>query len=48
MIAGCGDRVPLIVQKYGGTSVGSLELIKRVAARVHAARQDGTQIVVVV
>jgi aspartate kinase len=40
--------VPLIVQKYGGTSVGSLELIKRVAARVHAARRDGTQIVVVV
>jgi aspartate kinase len=40
--------VPLIVQKYGGTSVASLELIKRVAARVHAARRDGTQIVVVV
>ena len=38
----------LIVQKYGGTSVGSLDLIKRVAARVHAARQDGTRIVVVV
>jgi aspartate kinase len=40
--------VPLIVQKYGGTSVGSLDLIKRVAARVHAARRDGTQVVVVV
>ena len=40
--------VPLIVQKYGGTSVGSLDLIKRVAARVHAARRDGTRVIVVV
>ncbi len=38
----------LIVQKYGGTSVGSLDLIKRVAERVHAARCDGTHLVVVV
>ncbi|HSD74025.1 MAG TPA: aspartate kinase [Steroidobacteraceae bacterium] len=40
--------MPLIVQKYGGTSVGSLDLIKRVAARVHAAQRDGTHIVVVI
>jgi len=38
----------LIVQKFGGTSVGSLDLIRRVAERVNAARHDGTQIVVVV
>lgn len=40
--------VPLIVQKYGGTSVGSLDLIGRVAERVRAAREAGTRIVVVV
>jgi aspartate kinase len=38
----------LIVQKYGGTSVGSLDLIRRVAERVHERRRDGTQVVVVV
>jgi aspartate kinase len=40
--------VPLIVQKYGGTSVGSLDLIGRVAERVHAARTSGIDLVVVV
>lgn len=38
----------LIVQKFGGTSVGSLDLIRRVAERVRATQNDGTQIVVVV
>src|SRR5688572_11300225 len=38
----------LIVQKYGGTSVGSLELIQRVAAKVAAVRERGDDIVVVV
>jgi aspartate kinase len=38
----------LIVQKYGGTSVGSLELIRRVAARVAAVRERGDRIAVVV
>ncbi|HZF26294.1 MAG TPA: aspartate kinase [Steroidobacteraceae bacterium] len=38
----------LIVQKYGGTSVGSLELIRRVAERVHERCLEGTQVVVVV
>ena len=38
----------LIVHKYGGTSVGSLERIKSVADRVAKARRDGNSLVVVV
>ncbi|HQS02899.1 MAG: aspartate kinase [Halothiobacillus sp. 24-54-40] len=38
----------LIVQKYGGTSVGSVERISAVAERVIRARQAGDSIVVVV
>jgi aspartate kinase len=38
----------LIVQKYGGTSVGSVERIKNVAARVKAAHDAGDDLVVVV
>ena len=38
----------LIVQKFGGTSVGSPERIKNVARRVAAYRERGDQIVVVV
>lgn len=38
----------LIVQKYGGTSVGSPERIKKVAERVAKYRAQGDQIVVVV
>ncbi|CAK0754465.1 Aspartate kinase Ask_LysC [Gammaproteobacteria bacterium] len=38
----------LIVQKYGGTSVGSAARIGAVADRVIAARQQGHQVVVVV
>lgn len=38
----------LIVQKYGGTSVGSTERIKNVAARVKKAREEGHDVVVVV
>lgn len=37
-----------IVQKYGGTSVGSVELIRRVAARVHALCNAGHEVAVVV
>jgi aspartate kinase len=37
-----------IVQKYGGTSVGDIERIKRVAARIKAARDQGNELVVVV
>jgi aspartate kinase len=38
----------LIVQKYGGTSAGSIERIQAVAAKVAAARNHGDQVVVVV
>ena len=38
----------LIVQKYGGTSVGNCERIKRVASRVATYRLRGDQVVVVV
>ncbi len=37
----------LIVQKYGGTSVGSEELIKKVAEKVKKTRDDGNGVVVV-
>src|SRR2546426_401480 len=38
----------VIVQKYGGTSVGSIERIRAVAERVRRTRQEGHQVVVVV
>ena len=38
----------LIVQKYGGTSVGMVERIRNVARRVAAAREQGNDVVVVV
>ena len=38
----------LIVQKYGGTSVGDAERIKRVAERIAATKDEGNQVVVVV
>ena len=38
----------LIVQKYGGTSVGSVERIQNVARRVKRWRDQGDQVVVVV
>ncbi|MGC3973234.1 MAG: aspartate kinase [Nitrospira sp.] len=37
----------LIVHKYGGTSVGNIERIHRVAERVERAQKDGHQVVVV-
>src|SRR5262245_23008492 len=40
--------MPLIVQKYGGTSVGNPDRIKNVACRVAAYRKRGDQVVVVV
>ncbi|NBC11774.1 MAG: aspartate kinase [Gammaproteobacteria bacterium] len=40
--------MPLIVQKYGGTSVGSAERIQAVAAKVQQSRDAGHQVVVVV
>lgn len=38
----------LIVQKYGGTSVGTLERIENVASRVIECKEAGNQLVVVV
>ncbi|MDH4113044.1 MAG: aspartate kinase [Actinomycetota bacterium] len=40
--------MPIIVQKYGGTSVGTVERIQAVADRVVRAREDGNDVVVVV
>ncbi len=38
----------LIVQKYGGTSVGDVERIKNVAKRIQYSREEGHSLVVVV
>ena len=38
----------LIVQKYGGTSVGSIERIKAVAERVVKTKMQGNHVVVIV
>lgn len=38
----------LVVQKYGGTSVGSLDRIRAVADRVNRTREAGNEVVVVV
>ncbi|MCX7945822.1 MAG: aspartate kinase [Hydrogenophilus sp.] len=43
-----GPAMALIVQKYGGTSVGSVERIKSVAERVARFYREGHQLVVVV
>ncbi|MEO6929703.1 MAG: aspartate kinase, partial [Casimicrobiaceae bacterium] len=37
----------LIVQKYGGTSVGSIERIRNVARRVARYHREGHQLVIV-
>ena len=37
-----------IVQKYGGTSVGDVERIKKVAERIKASRDEGNELVIVV
>ncbi|MFO0618235.1 MAG: aspartate kinase [Polyangiaceae bacterium] len=39
---------PLIVQKFGGTSMGSIERIKNAAARALATQRDGHRVVVIV
>lgn len=44
----CGIDDMLVVQKYGGTSVGSIERIKEVAKRVAATHDAGHQVAVVV
>jgi aspartate kinase len=40
--------MPLIVQKYGGSSVADAEKIRNVARRIAATRDEGNQVVVVV
>ena len=40
--------MPLIVQKYGGTSVGNPERIKNVARRLLEAQREGNSVVAVV
>ncbi len=40
--------MPILVQKYGGTSVGDTERIKNVARRLCAAQDEGYQVVAVV
>ncbi|MFQ5580024.1 MAG: aspartate kinase [Nitrospiria bacterium] len=40
--------MPLIIQKYGGTSIGSIDRIKHVAERIAATYQSGNHLVVVV
>jgi aspartate kinase len=50
LIAVCDQEVRslIIVQKFGGTSMGSVERIKRVADKVIHAREQGYNVVVVV
>jgi aspartate kinase len=40
--------MPLIVQKYGGTSVGSIDRIKNVASRIKAEREKGHKVIAVI
>ncbi len=40
--------MPLVVQKYGGSSLATVERVKKVADRVVAARKQGNDLVVVV
>lgn len=42
------ERVSLLVQKFGGTSVGTVEKIQHVARKIHKQVQGGHQLVVVV
>ncbi len=42
------SRPPIVVQKYGGTSVGSVERILAVADRVVRTREAGNDVIVVV
>lgn len=40
--------MPIVVQKYGGSSVADVEKLRRVAQRVQRTREQGHQVVVVV
>jgi aspartate kinase len=39
---------PLVVQKFGGTSVGTIERIRNVARRCIASQREGNDVVVIV
>ena len=43
-----GEVVSIIVQKFGGTSVGSVEKIQNVASRIAEEKERGNDVVVVV
>src|SRR5688500_943675 len=45
---GASRRRPIIVQKYGGSSVADVAKLGRVADRIVAARRAGSDVVVVV
>ncbi|SVD72803.1 uncharacterized protein METZ01_LOCUS425657, partial [marine metagenome] len=47
-VASDTSNMVLAVEKYGGTSVGSVERINAVADRVSASHQKGERLVVVV
>jgi len=40
--------MPIIVKKFGGTSVGSIDLIKNIARKIKSSHKDGESIVLVV
>jgi aspartate kinase len=42
------ERRPVIVQKYGGSSLATAEHIHKVAARIQARKDDGVDVIVVV
>lgn len=41
-------NLPLVIQKYGGTSVGSIERIRHVAGHIHRTVAAGRQVVAVI
>ena len=48
MIVNEGDVRPVVVQKYGGSSLADAEHIHNVADRIQARRDDGVDVIVVV
>ena len=48
MIVNGGDVRPVVVQKYGGSSLADAEHIHNVADRIQARRDDGVDVIVVV
>ena len=48
MIVNDGDVRPVVVQKYGGSSLADAEHIHNVADRIQARRDDGVDVIVVV